>query len=77
MSAEDEKGEEKRGAFRRFYYRGHEVPTLLDFSEERMNALFHARARRRLKRRGMPLHLLKRLQNAVRVFVWCLCGDEI
>ena len=53
--------------FRRYYYRGKEVPKLLDLSDQEMHGLYASRQRRNLRRgRVMPEHLMKRLQKAVR-----------
>ena len=58
----------KRKPFRRFFYRGLEVPSLLDLSDAELLKLFHARARRRLTRtqktNSMPAHLCRRLRKA-------------
>ena len=57
---------EKRGAFRRYFYRGYEVDALLDLSQAELLKLFHARARRRFNRGLKPshIHFIKRLRKA-------------
>jgi len=59
-----EGGPKKRGPFRRFYYRGHEVPTLLDLSHAELMKLMTARARRRFARGHVPMNLIRRLRKA-------------
>jgi len=59
-----EGGPRKRGPFRRFYYRGHEVPTLLDLSHAELMKLMTARARRRFARGHVPMNLIRRLRKA-------------
>jgi len=59
-----EGGPRKRGPFRRFYYRGHEVPTLLDLSHAELMKLMTARARRRFVRGHVPMNLIRRLRKA-------------
>jgi len=54
----------KRGPFRRFFYRGHEVPTLLDLSHAELMKLMTARARRRFARGHVPMNLIRRLRKA-------------
>jgi len=61
---EGEGGPRKRGPFRRFYYRGHEVPTLLDLSHAELMKLMTARARRRFARGHVPMNLIRRLRKA-------------
>ena len=64
---ENEDGvEEKkeRKPFRRFFYRGFEVHTLLDISNAELMKLLHARARRRFARGQVPMHLIRRLRKA-------------
>jgi len=62
--ADGEGGPRKRGPFRRFYYRGHEVPTLLDLSHAELMKLMTARARRRFARGHVPMNLIRRLRKA-------------
>jgi len=62
--ADAEGGPRKRGPFRRFYYRGHEVPTLLDLSHAELMKLMTARARRRFARGHVPMNLIRRLRKA-------------
>jgi len=64
--AEDgaEVGGRKRGPFRRFFYRGHEVPTLLDLSHAELMKLMTSRARRRFARGHVPMNLIRRLRKA-------------
>jgi small subunit ribosomal protein S15e len=61
---------QKRGPFRKFFYRGLEVHKLLDLSDAELLQLLHARARRRLIRvattNSMPAHLVRKLRNAKR-----------
>jgi len=59
-----EGGPRKRGPFRRFFYRGHEVPTLLDLSHAELMKLMTARARRRFARGHVPMNLIRRLRKA-------------
>jgi len=63
---ETEEPEEKkeRKPFRRFFYRGFEVHTLLDLTHAELMKLLHARARRRFARGHVPMHLIRRLRNA-------------
>jgi small subunit ribosomal protein S15e len=65
-AAEDgnEVGGRKRGPFRRFFYRGHEVPTLLDLSHAELMKLMTSRARRRFARGHVPMNLIRRLRKA-------------
>mmetsp|Transcript_119162 Transcript_119162/g.289344 ORF Transcript_119162/g.289344 Transcript_119162/m.289344 type:complete len:146 (-) Transcript_119162:72-509(-) len=61
----------RRAPFRRFYWRGLEVPSLLDLSDAELLKLFHARARRRLTRtkatNSMPTKLVRRLRKARKI----------
>jgi len=59
----DEEGK-KRAPFRRYYYRGIEVPKLLDLTHAELLKLFHARIRRRFKNGTISNKLLKRLRKA-------------
>jgi len=59
-----EVGGRKRGPFRRFFYRGHEVPTLLDLSHAELMKLMTSRARRRFARGHVPMNLIRRLRKA-------------
>jgi len=61
---EGEGGPRKRGPFRRFFYRGHEVPTLLDLSHAELMKLMTARTRRRFARGHVPMNLIRRLRKA-------------
>ena len=56
----------KKRQFKKFTYRGHELSTLLGFSQEEFIEVLHARARRRLLR-GLNRRsqaLLKKLRKA-------------
>jgi len=69
MSATDETeqgeaGEGGRKPFRRFFFRGLEVHTLLDLSHQELMKLLHSRARRRFARGHVTMQLLKRLRKA-------------
>jgi len=59
----DEEGR-KRSPFRKFFYRGIEVPKLLDLTHGELLKLFHARVRRRFNRGTLSTKLLKRLRKA-------------
>jgi small subunit ribosomal protein S15e len=61
---DDTEAPKKRGPFRRFFYRGHEVPTLLDLSHAELMKLMTARARRRFARGHVPMNLIRRLRKA-------------
>jgi len=63
-AADEEGGPRRRGPFRRFFYRGHEVPTLLDLSHAELMKLMTSRARRRFARGHVPMNLIKRLRKA-------------
>mmetsp|Transcript_4549 Transcript_4549/g.9842 ORF Transcript_4549/g.9842 Transcript_4549/m.9842 type:complete len:143 (-) Transcript_4549:163-591(-) len=54
----------KRKPFRRFFYRGLEVSSLLDLSHQELMNLLTSRARRRFARGHVPMHLVKRLRKA-------------
>ena len=57
----------KRKPFRRFFYRGLEVPALLDLTHPELMNLLHARARRRFARGNVPVHLIRKLRKAKKV----------
>jgi len=57
----------KKRTFRKFSYRGVDLEKLLDLSQEKLCELLHARARRRLRDRGLKRKhatLLKKLRDA-------------
>jgi small subunit ribosomal protein S15e len=64
---EEEDGEDKTGRtpFRRFFFRGLEVHTLLDLSHQELMKLLHSRARRRFARGHVTMQLIRRLRKAV------------
>ncbi len=65
-AAEDTNQDAGRGPFRRYFFRGLEVPQLLDLSQTELLKLLHARARRVFSRGMSPAHvnLIKRLRKA-------------
>ena len=65
-AAEDSNQDAGRGPFRRYFFRGLEVPQLLDLSQTELLKLLHARARRVFSRGMSPAHvnLIKRLRKA-------------
>jgi small subunit ribosomal protein S15e len=61
---ETQEQERERKPFRRFFYRGLEVHTLLDLSHKELMDLLHSRARRRFARGHVPMQLIRRLRAA-------------
>jgi len=53
-----------RTPFRRFFYRGLEVHTLLDLSQTELMKLMTSRVRRRFARKDVPMHIIRRLRKA-------------
>jgi small subunit ribosomal protein S15e len=60
---EEEDGK-RRAPFRRFFYRGLEVPSLLDLPHQKLLELMSSRTRRRFRRGHVPMHLIRRLRKA-------------
>merc|ERR1711966_268414 len=58
----------KKRTFRKFSFRGHDLDSLMDMSDEAVTALFNARQRRKRSRHGVTRKskgLLKRVRKAI------------
>jgi len=53
-----------RKPFRRYFFRGLEVHTLMDLPPQELMKLLHSRARRRFARGNVNMQLIKRLRKA-------------